>query len=127
MIRGLTGIHDELSLATMTINNDQYSKMGAATGRRWGFIEEQYDSWSGNCDFDEYGVRGTADAADGDSGGPAFTIEDGGAVLVSMVTHAYSSWSDPTDPECPYYYIHQESTGPAAHRLRDVGYQPVTI
>lgn len=136
----VSGIHDETSIATMIINSDQHVSMGASTGRRGSFVQEQYASGSDynqDCSYDGYGVVSTGDrdpdpiqagsgiVATGDSGGPAFTIEGGEAHLIYMRTHRHGDNTGYSS--CPHGGYYDTALGPAAHRLRDTGYKPITV
>lgn len=71
---------------------DGYTSMGCTTGETTGGlgkykISDTYDPEFSTIDFGGHGVRGNADIAHGDSGGPAFSLHNGDAYLIYITTH----------------------------------------
>ncbi|MFC6723111.1 hypothetical protein ACFQE1_01630 [Halobium palmae] len=107
---------------------DGYRKMGSTTGETTGglgkyHIGANYDS-DVDPSYDGHGVRGSADAASGDSGGPAFSLHNGDAYVISLVTQG-----DPkagqrnSNSNCRNINPYKKSIGTAAYRLNNNGYQ----
>lgn len=118
----ITEILDYSNLYYMMIfNSPSYMKSGSASGETEGFVEELGVSQNSTCDFYGEGVRGSVPVTGGDSGGPAFVLEDGTASLVKMITHPRGAkrWTGCVT-------LNGQSVGPAAYELDNRGYTPVT-
>lgn len=106
---------------------DGYRTMGTVTGETTGGLGKYHVDAGYHSElpsFDGHGVRGSAAAAPGDSGGVAFTLEGGDAYLLSLVTHGDPSAGrgTPTD-NCANATAYRVSLGTAAYHLDDSGYE----
>lgn len=104
---------------------DGYRKMGATTGETTGGLGKYHidDSYSGSGpSFEGHGVRGSADAAKIDSGGPAFSLHGGDAYLTHMISQGDKNFGKDTDTT---YHCHSDfhpfkkSLGPAAYYIHN--------
>ncbi|WP_144240095.1 chymotrypsin family serine protease [Haladaptatus cibarius] len=102
---------------------DGYRQMGITTGETEGGLGKYHigDSYhSGTPSYDGHGVRGSADVAKGDSGGPAFSLHNGDAYVTHIVTQGdpkggrYTSNSNCYDTD-PF----KKSIGTAAYYLNN--------
>lgn len=101
---------------------DGYRNAGAITGETTGGIGKCHIDDDYNSQFPSYGghgVRGSARGATGDSGAPSFSLHDGDAYLIYMVTQGEES-------RTPYNCIdaseYEKTLGTAAYELNDQGY-----
>lgn len=108
---------------------DGYQKMGNTTGQTFGGLGKYQidDSYSSSTrSFGGEGVRGDASAADGDSGGPAYSVHNGEAFVTHLVTSG-----DPkagrasSNSNCDNIDPYKKSIGAAAYHLNSIGYQAV--
>ncbi|MEZ3116090.1 hypothetical protein RYH80_09210 [Halobaculum sp. MBLA0147] len=124
----IAGWVTESGIATrVTDPFDGYRTMGTVTGETTGGLGKYHVDAGYHSElpsFDGHGVRGSAAAAPGDSGGVAFTLVDGDAYLVSLVTHG-----DPTagrgtpGDNCADATAYRVSLGTAAYHLDASGYE----
>lgn len=106
---------------------DGYTAMGCTTGETNGGLGKYHigGSYSNqiDADFGGHGVRGNANSAPGDSGGPSFSVHNGDAYLTHLVTHGdpkagRQSYNNNCLNENPY----KKGLGTAAYHL-DPGYE----
>lgn len=106
---------------------DGYSKMGSTTGRTTGGLGEYHldDSYSGGTrSYHGHGVRGSANVADGDSGGPAFSLHNGDAYIISPVTQGDTiAGKKSSNSNCRNENPYKKSIGTAAYYLNQIGFQ----
>lgn len=108
---------------------DGYSSMGCATGRTTGGLGGKNITAANTCnDFNGEGVRGDADSANGDSGGPCFDIQNGGADAELLYhvsrgtpeTKKGEIYLDCIDSTVDLFNKHE---GPAAYAVFNRGYE----
>jgi hypothetical protein len=101
---------------------DSYKQMGTSTGIKDGHIRAK-DRSNDECPtFNDEAVVGSCGGADGDSGGPAFSVnEDGEANLIYMHSWGVNGDTDTYD-DCGNEYVSDDTMGTAAYRINDVGY-----
>lgn len=100
---------------------DGYRKMGDTTGETTGGLIDCHldDSYSSDMpSFWGHGVRGGADTAVGDSGGPAFSLHDGDAYIIFNVGFG-DGGQQATNANCVNHDPYKESVGAAAYRIND--------
>lgn len=121
----IVGVHTNLSLVTLIMNNEPVRKVGTTTGRTSGMIEETRVTRSGEgCTYDGDGVRAHIEINSGDSGGPVFTGDKSeGAELAFMVSFPWGGQQTEDIGECEDAF--PGGQGPAAYRLQDEGFTPV--
>lgn len=124
----IAGWVTESGIATrVTDPFDGYRTMGTVTGETTGGLGRYHVDAGYHPklpSFDGHGVRGSAAAAPGDSGGVAFTLEDGDAYLLSLVTHGDPSAGRGTPADnCASATAYRVSLGTAAYHLDDSGYE----
>lgn len=122
----IKGVASEASIADRVVSPiDGYRKMGTSSGETTGGIGAKDYSINHCFDFNNEGVRGSADIVEGDSGGPAFSVEDGQAVVLFLC-----SWGEggrnSTYNNCSNNYLFNKSAGTAAYRINNLGFRIVT-
>lgn len=106
---------------------DGYRKIGSTTGKREGgigkcHISDSYDSATPS--YGGHGVRGSAAVAEGDSGGPAFSLHDGDAYITHIVTQGDPKVDDYKDTYCNNEKTTwNKSLGTAAYHINSKGYK----
>jgi hypothetical protein len=104
--------------ARVTNPFDGYSKMGSTTGVTTGGIGKYHidNSYHNDTpDYDGHGVRGSANAAKGDSGGPAYSMHDGDAYVTHIVTQGDPKSGQTNNQTCLGNYPYKKSIGTAAY------------
>lgn len=104
-------------------SDDSYRQMGTSTGMQYGSIRSKDRSNDSCPTFNDEAVVGSCEGVDGDSGGPAFSIDDDGkARLIYM--HSWEANGD-TDTyyRCGDEYSSNATMGTAAYRINDIGYK----
>jgi hypothetical protein len=93
-VRTISGFASESEISNRVSNPfDGYSKVGISTGKKTGGLGKKDITVSGNCnDLRGEGVRGSADGAAGDSGGPYYSVESGDAYILAH--HVYGTGGD---------------------------------
>lgn len=102
---------------------DGHSKMGVSSGITTGGVKECHYTYSGNTTLDGHGVLSGANIMAGDSGAPAFGIENSDqAILIASLSKGLGSIGDTTN-DCGYSYpTSEDSAGIAAYHLDNNGY-----
>lgn len=119
----VTSWHTYTSISQMYLYGTTYRKIGSRTGETSGQILEFGTSTSGDC-YSSEGIRGGAGVENGDSGAPAFTVSNGQAELVCMISEETGDYE--YRGGCVSGYIRDEAYGPAAYALANAGLTPVT-
>jgi hypothetical protein len=102
---------------------DGYRKIGIATGKTTGGLGKK-DITKDNCyDLRGEGVRGSADAAKGDSGGPAYSVENNDAYLLYHVSQGAGENVDYTIDCGGTQYPYKKCVGTAAYWVNNNGYK----
>lgn len=94
---------------------DGYRKMGSTTGETTGGLTDCHVTGNKHSWYGE-GVVGTATAAPGDSGGPAFDLANGEAYLSYLVTEAVPN-TEVSGSNCRDAQEYNKSMGVAAYEL----------
>lgn len=108
---------------------DGYSSMGCTTGRTTGGLGKKNITTDTCHDFNGEGVRGSANAAEGDSGGPCFDIGGDKAKLLYHVSRGTPNtkigeiYQDCTGGYAEEYAKHE---GPGAYAVFNRGYEIIT-
>lgn len=122
----IKGYASEPSIATRVISPfDSYRKMGTSTGITTGGIGTKDYSIDHCFDFNNEGVRGGANVNDGDSGGPAFSVDDDGQATMLYTV----SWGEDTQNDwnsCTESNNYGKCAGTAAYRTNNLGWEIVS-
>lgn len=97
---------------------DGYRKMGVTTGETTGGIGGHHiETGPENIDYHGHGVRGSANMADGDSGGVAYSMHDGDAYTTNITTQMSGSLYNYDN--CKNNAVYSKSLGTAAYHINE--------
>jgi len=119
----INGYETESKIANRTVTYDSYRQMGTSTGMKQGQIKSK-DKSNADCPtFNDEAVVESCQGADGDLGGPAFSVNgDGEANLIYM--HSWSANGTTNDyNSCGGEYESDDTMGTAAYRINNLGYK----
>lgn len=126
--RAVSGCASEEQIANRAASPiDGYSQIGVTTGKTVGGIGKKnayYNDRVAECrDFRSgQGIRGSADSAQGDSGGPMYSVEDGDAFILGHLCFSKSRKSVIDGCGDRTFYEYNTSFGFPAHLVENDGY-----
>lgn len=99
---------------------DQYHAYGRTTGETSGGLDKYHidDSYHYKTpSYNGHGVRGTANSAKGDSGGPAYDMAGGEAYLTHIVTHGDPKAGEESGNNCDNNNEFKKAIGAATYEI----------
>lgn len=119
--RDVIGYHHESSVLAVEDDGETVYKVGTATGKELGRVNATYVTSSGGCHAWDDGISTTCNAANGDSGGPIYTINGSGeAELLGHATERSGcSWFTSCSEDCSGDEIGPGSNGPSVYEVAE--------